>query len=1224
MKITVSNQHLIKLGLAAALVVAGSASQAQDATWIGGAGTTDWNDDLNWDIGVPAEGTNAIVTIGSFVDYNAPMAASSFATLSSSGELNINAGGFTVDGTGDGVIGLIGTTARLWVNNGGVVTLPNGGLSLSNGAAMTVAAGGSVSIQGSLLLGRNANNNVGFVTNNGGTISAAATSVNPNNNSFTSLFVINGGVNNLGDVLIKRSSAGAGAPGLGTEGMVVNGGQVQMTSLDMGGTDGNSWLTLWQTDGVVTNTGDFVIRQNTASRASRFMQTGGLFVSEGESGVNLRGHTGNNAFVFYSVTGGTNLVNGFVLGNPDGTDVTGTVRLTNAAKIYIGNGGMTSVGSLNTKTIVLSPSGIFGAQTDWVGTEPIILAGGTFDCANLDGTPHNITISGVISGGSALNKTGAGTLTLDGANTYSGNTVISQGKLVVGASGSLPNSPQIIVGAGTTFDVSAAVGFTLGSARTLAGDGTVVGEVAVDSGGIISPGTSVGTLTLSDSLTMNGGAVARFELPTTPGPGNDFLIINGDLNASGVNTIEIVGGEPGAVHTLIQYGGTFNGDLANFDISGAIGVLSNNPTTKTISLVVEGLVRDPGNVVWVGNSENNGWDNVGLTNWINTGTGLLDYFVPGDNVLFSDAGAANSVVNIIGNNSPATVTIGSTAPYTFTGSGSIAGSGSLIKTNTGTVRIETANTYTGPTILAGGVLEATTLDNGGLASSIGAASINPENLVFDGGTLRYSGGSITFNRSATLDDDGGTLEIQSEGTTITLSGSLTGTGQFNKTGDGSLILTAASDYSGGTRVAAGTLRVNLPGAAGTGTVTLDGGTLFLGLASDTDIPNPIAVISPSSLVMGNANNRVNGAVSGAADLDVTVNSGAVLTFNGNLTNYTGTFNLGNSGGTFRFNSGGGNTTLGAPNATIDLGSSTAALQARNAGTMYVGALRGGPGTFLRGQGSGSGTLTWEIGSSTNNPSTTFEGTIEDGAASRLAALRKVGPGVLTLTGNSTYSGITTISEGTLKVDGSLGFGSVFVSGGTLAGSGTVNGSVDVQFDGTIAPGSEVGALTINGFLTLGGNTVIEVDRSGSYDQIIANGGVFFGGTLTVVNVGDPLQVGDNFQIFTAGSGEFFEIVGSPGPGLSWNFNPDNGVLTVVSAGHVLNYTQVGNALEFSWDGNFFLEVQTNNLSTGLSDNWVAYPGGDVSPVTVTLDPNAPAVFFRLRSADLPGSIAPVK
>lgn len=1240
-------QPAFRRTLIAAVLVALAAIHASAQTfWIGSAGDNDWNNALNWDLGVPAEGTNAIVGPGNVVNYNAPMTAPGFGMLElSSAQLNVNAAGFVVDGL-DAAIRLTSTTTGnnfptngLYVGNGGVVSVPNGNLVLTNNSVVSLATGGSLTINGTLQIGGVSGNNDlrVCVTNTGGVLSALATTLNPNNaaganqaNLGAALYIL-GGTNDLGNVTIRRAPA-AGTQSndaLGRQGVVVSNGLVRTASLDVGGPNGNSWLSMLVAGGTVTNSGDFTVRTTgTANRGSRYFQVGGLFVSTGPS-VRLRGQTAQNGLVTYSITGGTNLVNGFVLA--DATDTIGTVNFTNAAKIYLGSGGMTMEGSLTATNVILNNGGIFGATENWSGTVPITLNGGTIETADLNGAARDITLAGGLRGSGALIKTGGGKLTLDAPSSYSGNTLVNAGTLALGATGDVASSPQIIVASGATLDVSAVVGFTLGSSRTLGGEGTVVGDVAVAGGAIINPGSVAGTLTLANSLTQTGDAINHFDLPAAPGSGNDLLIVNGDLNISGLNTIEIVGGgAPGSVHTLIQYGGNFSGSLANFALSGANGVLSNNPTTKTITLIVQSSVRSPTEVVWLGNPSVNDWDTVNRTNWLNVGTGLLDFFVAGDNALFDNRGAANPNVNLIGNNAPGSLTVGASANYLLGGNGVISGTTGLTKTNTGTLTITNLNSYSGVTLFGGGVVEAATLANGGNPSSIGAASSDAANLVFDGGALRYTGASVGIDRGATFNSGGGIIDVADADATLTGGGALGGAGGFTKSGAGTLVLPNANAYAGGTVVSNGTLRVNVPGAAGGGAVTLAGGTLLLGMATDNDLANPIAVNAPSSLVMAGSNNRVNGAVSGDQLLNLTVNSGLVLTFNGNLTNYSGTFALGSSAGTFRLNSGGGNATFGFPNATIDLGDGTAALQARNPGTMAVGALRGGVGTFVRGPGSADGTVTWEIGSSTNEPSTTFDGTITDATATRLAAVHKIGPGTLRLTGNNSYSGATIVSEGTLQVDGSLGVTTVSVAGGTLSGIGAIAGAVDVQFGGALSPGASIGTLTVSSLtLQSGSTTVMEINKPASTnDNIIGLASVFFGGTLVISNESGALAAGDSFKLFDAVPGSYagaFEAIlpESPGNGLRWDTSDltVDGTLKVTSSGARIDSLAFdGHSLTVSGSGGVALAEYQVLVSTNVAAALSAWStnathqfdgAGNFSFIT-PVDPALPRLFYLIQ------------
>jgi hypothetical protein len=205
----------------------------------------------------------------------------------------------------------------------------------------------------------------------------------------------------------------------------------------------------------------------------------------------------------------------------------------------------------------------------------------------------------------------------------------------------------------------------------------------------------------------------------------------------------------------------------------------------------------------------------------------------------------------------------------------------------------------------------------------------------------------------------------------------------------------------------------------------------------------------------------------------------------------------------------------------------------------------------------------------------------------------------------------------LKLNGTASLTTLTVDAGTLGGTGTINGAATVNASGTLSPGSTgIGTLTVNGDLTLAGNTVIEINKPSALKDLVTGVTTLnYGGTLTVVDEGGSLQAGDTFTIFSASNpqGDFASIADSPGAGLAWSFNPATGVLSVVAdvAQPTLNVAQTGNALEFTWSGAFKLQAQTNSLSTGLTGNWGDYPGGNTSPVNVTIDPAQGTVFFRL-------------
>lgn len=242
------------------------------------------------------------------------------------------------------------------------------------------------------------------------------------------------------------------------------------------------------------------------------------------------------------------------------------------------------------------------------------------------------------------------------------------------------------------------------------------------------------------------------------------------------------------------------------------------------------------------------------------------------------------------------------------------------------------------------------------------------------------------------------------------------------------------------------------------------------------------------------------------------------------------------------------------------------------------------------------------------------------------SVAKEGPGRLILAGFNTYGTATTISNGTLVLTGSISHtGAVNVVGGTLAGTGTIQAPVVVTAAGSLAPGvNGIGTLTIQSELALSGVTYIEVNRAaGTADRVTGLSSISYGGVLVVTNLAGLLNVGDSFVIFEAGSatGDFQSIVGSPGPGLAWQFNPATGRLTVVAAPPVgpvgLSQGLQGDNLTLHWPDShlgWILQVQTNPLHVGLSTNWVDLPGSHLTNrFVLPLDPNAGSIFLRLRN-----------
>src|SRR5207247_7163046 len=162
------------------------------------------------------------------------------------------------------------------------------------------------------------------------------------------------------------------------------------------------------------------------------------------------------------------------------------------------------------------------------------------------------------------------------------------------------------------------------------------------------------------------------------------------------------------------------------------------------------------------------------------------------------------------------------------------------------------------------------------------------------------------------------------------------------------------------------------------------------------------------------------------------------------------------------------------------------------------------GTMGRGQGN-PGQPGSIVGSVVNNSGTLVFNRVEDltyaGAISGAGAMTKEAAGKLVLTGTHSYTGVTTVTAGTLLVNGVIGTSFVTVTAGTLGGNGLINGPVTIQSAGRLAPGTSIGALTISNSLSLSGVTVMELNAAaGTNDLVRGLTSVTYGGALTLSNL----------------------------------------------------------------------------------------------------------------------------
>jgi len=218
---------------------------------------------------------------------------------------------------------------------------------------------------------------------------------------------------------------------------------------------------------------------------------------------------------------------------------------------------------------------------------------------------------------------------------------------------------------------------------------------------------------------------------------------------------------------------------------------------------------------------------------------------------------------------------------TFTGGAQGGSNGSLIKTGAAMLALNAKSDYSGQTILREGTLSANDLQNGGHDSSIGKSSSAGSNLVFDGGTLQYTGGSTSIDRSFTITTGKvAAFDISDPGTTLTIDSPIPvgpTTGGLTKTGLGTLLLAGFSSYIGPTTVNEGTLRAGLNSV---------GGGPF-GIASETTIMAAGTLdLNDCTVTIGSLTGQAGSRVLLAAGT-LTTGSSANATFGGVISGNTG-------------------------------------------------------------------------------------------------------------------------------------------------------------------------------------------------------------------------------------------------------------------------------------------------------------------------------------------------
>jgi autotransporter-associated beta strand protein len=189
-------------------------------------------------------------------------------------------------------------------------------------------------------------------------------------------------------------------------------------------------------------------------------------------------------------------------------------------------------------------------------------------------TPSSVTISnnssayafqgiGNLSGTTGLTKQGSGTFILanSGSNDFTGDTIINAGTLILSNSTSIANSANIAIASGATLDVQPNPGaaLVLSPAQNLQGNGTLNGSLVVAAGATLSPGTSIGALTITGSVILGGTTSIKLNKPLHT---NDVVRSFSSINYGGTLRLTNLAGVLSMTDTFrifvaSNYSGTF-------------------------------------------------------------------------------------------------------------------------------------------------------------------------------------------------------------------------------------------------------------------------------------------------------------------------------------------------------------------------------------------------------------------------------------------------------------------------------------------------------------------------------------------------------------------------------------------------------------------------------------------------------------------------------------------
>ena len=1075
---------------------------------------------------------------------------------------------------------------------GGVLDLNSNNLSVGtlSGNAGTIKdnyVAGGVAVTRTLTVNQVVSNTFAGVINNGSSNTVALVKNGPGYlkltgaDTFTGLSTVNGGTLELtaksGDVAYVVTNGATLKIGYSTGGGYAN------TAMTIYG-DGTSATTGFYLAGgknynvsgaVVVNNAPTTIRQYGSGLANigifDFNSNPGLSITAAASGsvidANIQMVNLGYGMVLTTAPGVNNATGDLIINGPLGVTGSGFFKRGTGSVLLNGvaasaNGGL----QLQAGTVICGVNNCIGTNASLP-----ISSGATLIMNGYSQSVPNVTGAGVIVGGSAAQST----LTINTAttNTFTG---------AVGGIGLNQNNLALVkLGAGQQI-LSGTL--TYKGSTTVGAGSLVMSSLPVADGATLSVPDVAWSLT-GTSLALGTSAGCTLAITGFASASSAPIVVT-NLATAGTVTVTLNGTLALGEYPLIKYSGTIGGAGINaFQLlRGMSGYITNRTDLSQVDVVLSGTAIYP--LAWKGNVNTN-WDINTTTNWaFNI---LPSAFMNSDTVQFDDTAvvaSTNVVLNVTVSPSALTVTNNSLS-YTLSGNGALAGTMGLTKFGSNTMTLLTTNTYTGVTTISGGTVSIPSLNNGGLASPLGAATNSPTSIVLDGGTLAFtSPATNASNRGFTLTTNNGTIAVTDPSGIQVFNGaanSVTGAGSLTKTGNGTLTLSSLNNYSGTTVVNGGKLVSTVwewygRRGIGSGLLTINSGataefTQVHGFG--VDIGGRTAVLNGGHLQLDSGNyvagfTMTGGLVDSGTNIVTLTVSGTGMNVTANAAATTAVVSNGISAGTY---SGAVGLTLVASNGAAPIGLE-------------------------------------------------MDGNLADGGIA--LNLTKNGAGTVLLTGTNTYTGNTTINGGTLILSNeSFSAGSPIISlanganlnisglvnpfvlggGQTLKGSGTLVGAVSDTPGTTFTPGgiTNVGTLHFSSDLTLAGNETLNFDLGKTptsaggtnSDQLTVVGNLTIN-SGTTVNV-NPIQLalaGGRYTLI-AYSGTLI----NPGSTAGWALNDPGVVAGRVTGAYIdesiageIDLVVSGSPATLVWQGDGAMnawDVQTtfNWLNGGSPDQY---------------------------------------